>query len=108
MHRALGRCSIDPSPPRERNSPDRPPQASGGHPARPEELTRGDEIPSQLGGFASTRWPGRTGLRRDTPPGVLSQADHRYTARTAWIAGYRQSSPPASGKALRVPRIPGS
>nr|DAQ26402.1 MAG TPA: hypothetical protein [Caudoviricetes sp.] len=26
MHRALGRCSIDPSPPRERNSPDRPPQ----------------------------------------------------------------------------------
>lgn len=26
LHRALGRCSIDPSPLRERNSPDRPPQ----------------------------------------------------------------------------------
>nr|DAO33461.1 MAG TPA: hypothetical protein [Caudoviricetes sp.] len=26
MHRPLGRCSIDPSPPRERNSPDRPSQ----------------------------------------------------------------------------------
>ena len=108
LHRALGRCSIDPSPPRERNSPDRPPQSSGGLAARPEELTRGAEIPSQLGGFASTRWPGRTGLRRDTPPGALSQVDHRYKARTARIAGYRQSSPPASGKALRVPRIPGS
>lgn len=61
LHRPLGWCSLDPSPPRERNSPDRPPQASGGSPVRPEELTRGDEIPGKPGGFASTRWPGRTG-----------------------------------------------
>nr|DAO34540.1 MAG TPA: hypothetical protein [Caudoviricetes sp.] len=74
--------------------------------ARPGELTRGAEIPSQLGGFASTRRPGRTGLRRDTPPGALSQVDHRYTARTARTTGFRQSSPPASGKALCVPRSP--
>nr|DAX36108.1 MAG TPA: hypothetical protein [Caudoviricetes sp.] len=54
LHRASDRCSIEPSPPRERNSPDRPPQSSGGASARPEELTRGVEIPSQLGGSAST------------------------------------------------------
>ena len=97
---------MNPSPPRERNSPDRPPQSSGGPPARPEELTRGVEIPGKPGGFASTRRPGRTGLRRDTPPGVLSQVDHRYKARTAWIAGFRQSSSAPSGKALCVPRSP--
>lgn len=76
--------------------------ASDGIPARPEELTRGDEIPSQLGGFASTRWPGRTGPVGYTP--TPRQVDHHSTARTARIAGYRQSSSAPSGKALRVPR----
>ena len=54
LHQPFGWGSIESSTPRERNSPDRPPQSSGGLTDRPEELTRGDEIPSQLGGSAST------------------------------------------------------
>ena len=54
LHRPPGWGLIDPSPPRERNSSDRPPQSSGGAPARPEELTRGVEIPGQPGGSAGT------------------------------------------------------
>lgn len=104
LHPPSGWGLINPSPPRGRNSPDRPPQSSGGAPDRPEELTRGVEIPSQLGGFASTRWPGRTGPVGYTP--TPRQVDHRSTARTAWIAGYRQASSAPSGKALRVPRSP--
>ena len=45
--------------------------ASDGIPDRPEELTRGDEIPSQLGGSASTWGPERTATPReqDQPEG---------------------------------------
>lgn len=54
LHPSPGWGLINPSPPRERNSTDRPPQSSGGPPARPEELTRGVEIPGKPGGSAST------------------------------------------------------
>lgn len=54
LHSAPDCGSIEPSPQGERNSPDLPPQSSGGLTARPEELTRNGEIPSQLGGSAST------------------------------------------------------
>lgn len=47
--------------------------ASDGIPARPEELTQGDEIPSQLGGSASTWGPERT-----APPQQQRQAAGRY------------------------------
>nr|DAF52214.1 MAG TPA: hypothetical protein [Siphoviridae sp. ctq8D8] len=62
--------------------------------ARPGELTRGAEIPSQLGGFASTRRPGRTGpvgeshpqdkstsATRLARPGQLDSANHHHRRR---------------------------
>lgn len=73
LHPPSGWGLMNPSPPRERNSPDRPPQSSGGPAARPEELTRGAEIPSQLGGSASTRGPERT-----APPREQDQPEGRY------------------------------
>ena len=87
LHRPPGWGLIDPSPPRERNSSDRPPQSSGGAPARPEELTRGVEIPGKPGGFASTRWPGRTEMLWSISQRDPRQADHRYKARRARITG---------------------
>jgi hypothetical protein len=47
-------------------------------------------------------WTDGASRRKPAP----RQVDFRYTARTAWTTGFRQSSPPASGKALSVPRSP--
>ena len=69
LHSPSGWGLMNPSPPRERNSPDRPPQSSGGPPARPEELTRGVEIPGQPGGSAGTWGPERTGQPRSISRG---------------------------------------
>jgi hypothetical protein len=67
--------------------PDPVAAASGGLPGRPEELTQGDEIPGKPGGFASTRWPGRTEMLWSISQRDPRQADHRYTARRARITG---------------------
>lgn len=72
------------------------------------ELTRGKRDTQSAGRLCEYAMAWVDGTAAGTTPAVLSQADHRYKARTAWIAGFRQSSPPPPGKALCVPRIPGS